>query len=75
MNGVPSHPYALTICWRDHRVQVREYETLATALAAAESLRPALVSSWRLAITLDARTFPDTLKAHGSFERPHPHQM
>jgi hypothetical protein len=55
---VPSHPFELAIYGRDGHLQVREYQSLDTAMAAANSLRPATTQSYRLSVVLAVYVFP-----------------
>jgi hypothetical protein len=57
-DNVPSHMFELTIFTRDGHMQVREYQTLDAAWAAAASLRPSISQSYLLSVVLAVHTFP-----------------
>lgn len=50
---IPKHPFELTIFYRDGKAQVRQFERLDTALAAARGLRPALVTGYKLTVVIE----------------------
>jgi hypothetical protein len=56
---IPMAPYELTLFGRDGRVQVRQFENLATAVAAIETLRPGWCRGYRLSIVLESRTLSE----------------
>jgi hypothetical protein len=58
---IPSHPFELTI-YNHGRVQVRQFENIATALTAAQSLRAGIVNGWQLVIVIETKTLRDHLQ-------------
>jgi hypothetical protein len=55
----PHAPFELLLYGRDGRIQIRQYENLLTAVAAIDTLRPALVRGYTLSIVLHTGTLPD----------------
>ena len=53
---IPKYAFELMIYGRDGRVQVREFETVGTALATAQTLRASIVNGWRLVIVIETKT-------------------
>jgi hypothetical protein len=53
---IPHAPFELLLYGRDGRIQIRQYENLLTAVAAIDTLRPALVRGYTLSIVLHTGT-------------------
>jgi hypothetical protein len=59
---IPKYPYELLVYDKSGKQQTREFETLRSAWAAADGLKPSLCHGWRLSIVLATHTFPDWWK-------------
>lgn len=46
------YPFELTIYWKDGNVQVKFFESLATCMKAAESLKPSICTAWSIKVEL-----------------------
>jgi hypothetical protein len=54
---LPASPYELLLYGRDGRMQVRQFASLQTAVAAIAALRPALTRGYTLSIILETKVF------------------
>lgn len=54
---IPTHPFELRILYRDGKHQTKMFDTIATAIEAAKSLRPALVSGYSIHLIIDRVSF------------------
>ena len=56
---IPHAPFELLLYGRDGRIQIRQYENLLTAVAAIDTLRPALLRGYSLSLVLHTGTLHD----------------
>ena len=56
---IPSHPFELTIFYKDGKVQRREFERLDTAVGACRTLSRKIVRGYALAVVLETQTLSD----------------
>lgn len=52
---VPSHPFELLIYYKDGKMPTHTFQTIGTAQAAAEALKPAIVAGYKLSVVLESK--------------------
>jgi hypothetical protein len=65
-----SAPFELTVFQRSGPVQVRQFEQLATAMAAIASLKPSLYCGYHLAVVIASATFKEAWRDRDGVREP-----
>jgi len=66
---VNKYPFHLHIHYRDGKKQTKTFEALTACAAAAEALRPALVTSWSICVEIASRSLGEKQRVDGDLAK------